>query len=135
MDAPKKILIVDDDPDILEMLQIALKEEAYEIVQANSQQEAEDTLLKIRPHLAIIDLMMEEKDSGFVLAREIKQMYPGTPVIILTAVTAATGLSFAARSPEERRWISADLMMDKPPRPEKLRFEVRRLLNTGSSGS
>jgi two-component system, OmpR family, response regulator len=128
MNATKTIFTVDDDPDVLDFLRIELKKEGYEVVQANGQEEAEDMLLKVKPDLAIIDLMMEEKDSGFVLCLEIKRIYPGTPVVILTAVTATTGISFAARSPEERSWINADLMMDKPVRPEKLRFEVRRLL-------
>ena len=124
MNAPKKILIVDDDPDLLDQLELELKKDQYDVVQAGSQVEAEDTLLKLKPDLAVIDLMMEEMDSGFVLCREIKKMYPGTPVIILTAVTATTGMSFSARSPEERAWINADLMIDKPAR-----HEVRRLLS------
>jgi DNA-binding response OmpR family regulator len=129
MNAPKKILIVDDDPDLLDQLELELKKDQYEVVQAGGQVEAEDKLLKLKPDLAVIDLMMEEMDSGFVLCREIKKMYPGTPVIILTAVTATTGMSFSARSPEERAWINADLMIDKPARPEMLRHEVRRLLS------
>lgn len=130
MNATKKILIVDDDPDVLDFLQIELKKDGYEVVQANSQQEAEDILLKVKPDLAVIDLMMENKDSGFVLCREIKQMYPRTPVLILTAVTATTGISFTARTAEERSWIGADLIVDKPVRPETLRYDVRRLLST-----
>ena len=130
MNAPKKILIVDDDPDLEDQLELELKKDQYDVVQAGSQVEAEDTLLKLKPDLAVIDLMMEEQDSGFVLCREIKKMYPQTPVIILTSVTAATGISFAARSPEERAWVGADLLMDKPARPEKVRHEIRRLLQS-----
>jgi DNA-binding response OmpR family regulator len=130
MNATKKILIVDDDPDVLEFLQIELKKEGYEVVQANGQQEAEDTLLKVKPDLAVIDLMMENKDSGFVLCHELKQRYPATPIIVLTSVTAKTGISFAAGTAEEHFWIGADLVIDKPVRPETLRYEVRRLLST-----
>ena len=41
--------------------------------------------------LAILDLMMEEKDSGFVLCHRIKKLYPDTPVMMVIAVKAATG--------------------------------------------
>ena len=129
MSQKKKILLVDDDEDILQQLTVTLKDEGYELLTAQGQQEAEETLLSVKPDLAILDLMMEEKDSGFVLCHEIKRMYPDTPVIILTAVTAATGLSFAARSEEERSWVKADLLMDKPVSPEQLRNQVKHLLS------
>jgi two-component system, OmpR family, response regulator len=129
MEAPKKILIVDDDPDLLETLEFELKKDQHQVVSASGREEAEDVLLKTKPDLAILDLMMEEQDSGFVLCRMIKKMYPGTPVIILTSVTAATGISFAARTTDERSWIGADLLVDKPARPEKLRADIQRLLH------
>ena len=47
---------------------------------------------------------------------------------MLTAVTATTGVSFGARSPEARSWIKADKVLDKPVRPEQIRVEVRKLL-------
>ncbi|HYK88492.1 MAG TPA: hypothetical protein VE398_06965, partial [Acidobacteriota bacterium] len=81
-----------------------------------------------RPALAIFDLMMEEKDSGFVLSYQIKKLYPDTPVIMLTAVAGATGLSFATQNPEAQSWTKVDKLLDKPVRPEQLRAEVRRLL-------
>ncbi|MBN2339110.1 MAG: hypothetical protein JXP48_11275, partial [Acidobacteria bacterium] len=55
-------------------------------------------------------------------------LYPGTPLILLTAVAGATGLSFSALYPEARSWIQVDRILDKPVRPEQLRSEVRRLL-------
>ncbi|HAK95807.1 MAG TPA: response regulator [Planctomycetes bacterium] len=129
MSAKKRILIVDDDPDVVDQLTLALQGQGYEIVSAGSQAEAEETLLTVRPDLAIFDLMMEEKDSGFVLCHHMKKLYPETPVIMLTAVTAATGISFSAQSPEARSWIKADKVLDKPVRPEQIRVEVRKLLN------
>ncbi len=129
MSAKKRILIVDDDPDVVDQLTLALQGQGYEIVSAGSRAEAEETLLTVRPDLAIFDLMMEEKDSGFVLCHHLKKFYPETPVIMLTAVTAATGISFSTQSPEARSWIKADRVLDKPVRPEQIRVEVRKLLN------
>jgi CheY-like chemotaxis protein len=131
----KKILVVDDDPDLLEQMTAILAPEDYEVIAAEGQAEAEETILKMRPDLAILDLMMEEKDSGFVLSHQIKSLYAGTPVILLTAVTGATGLSFAAQGPDVRSWTKVDAVMDKPVRPEQLRAEVRRMLDGPSRGA
>jgi CheY-like chemotaxis protein len=124
----KKILVVDDDPDITEQLSLLLKQEGYDVVAAAGREEAEQALLGGKPDLAILDLMMEHTDSGFMLCHEIKRLFPGTPVILLTSVKAATGLSFEAASAEQQSWVKADRVLDKPLRPEQLRNEVRRLL-------
>ena len=129
MDTPKKILVVDDDIDLLEQVATILTGDGYEVCKAQGQEEAEELLTGFIPDVAVLDLMMENMDSGFVLCHNIKKLYPGTPVIILTAVQAATGLDFKARSEEAGSWVKADILMDKPVRPEQLKAEVRRLLS------
>jgi DNA-binding response OmpR family regulator len=124
----KKILAVDDDFDLLEQMAAVLTAAGYEVTAAEGRAAAEDAILKIKPDLAILDLMMEEKDSGFVLSHQLKRLYPGLPVILLTAVAGATGLSFATQNDDARSWIKVDTIMDKPVRPEQLKAEVRRLL-------
>ena len=123
------ILVADDDADILDQIRLALASEGYELVEAATQQEAEELLLGLRPDLAILDLMMDEMDSGFVLCHQIKKLYPGTPVILLSAVTATTGLDFRPTTAEERAWVKADLVLHKPVVPERLRADVRRMLD------
>jgi CheY-like chemotaxis protein len=128
MSEPKKILVVDDDIDLLEQVSMILRADGYEVFPAQGQEEAEEKLATFIPDLAVIDLMMETMDSGFVLCHNIKKLYPETPVIILTAVQAATGLDFRARSDEAGSWLKADALIDKPVRPEQLKAEVKRLL-------
>ena len=125
----KKILVVDDDPDIVEQVSMILKQDGHEVHAAGTQAEAEEILMSMKPDLAILDLMMEEKDTGFVLCHRIKKLYPDTPVMMVTAVKAATGLSFAADSAAQQSWLKADHLMDKPIRAERLRSDVTRLLN------
>ena len=124
----KKILIVDDDIDMLEQVAIILKAEGYQVIQAQGQKEGEEALLTTIPDLAVLDLMMENMDSGFVLCHQIKHLYPDTPVILLTAVRSETGVDFSPRSKGAASWIKADVLLDKPIRPEQLRVEVRRLM-------
>jgi len=129
MKVKKNILVVDDDLDLLEQMTSILSAAGYQVVPAEGHAAAEDLMLKSRPDLAIVDLMMEEKDSGFVLSYELKKLYPDLPVIMLTAVTGATGLSFASPSAEAKSWTMVDKLMDKPVRAEQLKAEVRRLLH------
>ena len=112
-----------------DQLTLLLKQEGYEVAAAGGTEEAEQVLADGASRtLAIVDLMMEHKDSGFVLCHEIKKLYPETPVIVLTGVKAETGISFAAPSPDEQSWVKADRVLDKPVRPEQLKNEIRRLL-------
>jgi CheY-like chemotaxis protein len=129
MDKSKRILIVDDDLDLLDQLTLVLTGEGYEVVRAENQQEGEEALLASKPDLAIFDLMMENRDSGFALCHASKKLHPHTPIILLTAVAAATGLRFATATAEDRAWIKADAFLDKPVRFETLKHEIRRLLN------
>jgi CheY-like chemotaxis protein len=128
MTKTKKILVVDDDPDQLDYVSIILQAVGYDVIKAQGQKEGEDAILSTIPDLAILDLMMEHMDSGFVLCHQIKRMYPDTPVILLTAVESATGVSFSAKSNAAASWVKADVLLDKPVRPEQLRNEVARLL-------
>jgi hypothetical protein len=62
----KKILVVDDDPDIVDQVTMILKQSGHEVHSAGTQDEAEEILLSLKPDLAILDLIMEEKDTQSV---------------------------------------------------------------------
>jgi len=122
------ILVVDDDIDILGQLCAVLTEAGYAVVSAEGEAQAEERLIDARPDLAILDVMMENQDSGFMLGHKIKKLYPGTPVIILTSASSVTGFRFPLEAGGEKPWIKADSFLNKPVRSERLRVEVRRLL-------
>ncbi len=126
----KTILLVDDDPDYLFQLEKRIGSYGYQIITAESQREAEEILQKSKPDLAILDLMMENEDSGFILCYKMKKRYPDVPIIIATGVMAETGISFDIHDENNRRWIKADAFLDKGIRPEKLKEEIDRLLET-----
>ncbi len=122
------ILVVDDDKDILEQLVAVLTAAGHDVVTAEGEVQAEERLIDARPDLAIVDVMMENQDSGFMLSHKIKKLYPGTPVIILSSVSSMTGFKFPLEAGGDKPWIKADSFLNKPVRPELLRSEVKRLL-------
>jgi CheY-like chemotaxis protein len=124
----KQVLIVDDDVDILDQMKLQVENFGFDTVTAGSQKEGEQVIEKIKPDLAIIDLMMENKDSGFILSYKIKKKYPDVPVIIVTAVTAETGMIFGLTSAEEKKWIKADQYLDKGIRSDQLQQTINKLM-------
>jgi two-component system, OmpR family, response regulator len=128
IDRKHTLLVVDDDIDILEQTRIFLETAGYNVVTAEKQKDAEEILETFKPDLAILDLMMENQDSGFILSYKIKKKDPTIPIIIVTAVTSRTGISFGVTDQQERSWIKADVIMEKDIRYENLLGEVERLL-------
>lgn len=122
------ILVADDDPDYLYQTIANLEKAGYRTIAAESQAEAESVMAKLKPSLAIFDLMMESDDSGFILCYKIKKKYPDVPVILATAVAHETGISFSLDSEQEKSWIRADLYLEKGIRPEQLDQEIMKLL-------
>lgn len=127
----RTILLADDDIDFLAQIRLVLEHAGYAVTTAQSQKEAEELLETLKPDLAIVDLMMEHYDSGFILSYRIKRKYPEVPVIMATAVTSETGVRFDTGTPDERSWSKADLIMDKGIRHDQLLREVHRLLKDG----
>ena len=81
-----KIMIVDDDPNIRELICVLLRDGGFDVCEAK---DGRDALLKItgeNPALAIVDLMMPNMD-GYELCRKLKQYYENMPVLMLTAKT------------------------------------------------
>ncbi len=127
----KTVLLVDDDPDFLEQMAFQFEQAGLATVSADGEAAGRLVVEGGGFDLAVVDLMMEHPDSGFVLCHLIRRRWPGVPVILVTAVAGVTGLAFDASTREERAWVAADTVLDKPVRFEQLRREVRRLLRTG----
>jgi two-component system, OmpR family, response regulator len=122
------ILIVDDDYDYLVQMQAKIQSFGYKTIIAEGQKDAEVLIEKTRPDLAILDLMMENEDSGFILCYKLKKKYPDLPIIIVTGVAAETGISFDINDENDRKWIKADRFLDKGIRSERLKEEIEFLL-------
>jgi two-component system, OmpR family, response regulator len=123
-----KILVADDDGDYLFQMKLMLTGAGYQVITADSQTQAEEIIASVKPDLAILDLMMEKDDSGFILSYKIKKLYPTVPVILATAVSQETGISFGLDNEEDRSWIKADLYLEKGIRQDQLLLEIEKLL-------
>lgn len=124
----RTILVVDDDEDFILQQRALLEAMGYKVVTANTRHKAEELFVKAKPDLAVVDLMMEDLDAGFTLCHLMKQARPTLPVILVSSVIKETGFEFDVATEEERSWVKADAMLDKPLRFEQLQREISRLL-------
>jgi CheY-like chemotaxis protein len=88
--AKKYVLIVDDDPDLVETVSMMLEDKGYEVGKAYDGVEGKEAIKKRRPDLLVLDVMMPRKD-GYKLCAELKadSATRDIPVILLTAVGEA----------------------------------------------
>ncbi|MBN1253191.1 MAG: response regulator [Bacteroidales bacterium] len=124
----KTILITDDDIDYLEQMKFHVENFGYKTLTANSQKECEQIIENEHFDLAILDLMMENDDSGFILSYKIKKKNPDLPVILATSVSSATRFVFEPENETEKSWIKADKYLEKGIRPDQLQREISKLL-------
>jgi DNA-binding response OmpR family regulator len=131
-DKVKKILLVDDDIDLLEQHKTILQAKGFKIVTAENVEDGWNTFKKEKPDAAVIDLIMEEHDSGFILCHRIKRDQYGKniPVFILTSATYVTGFKFGASTSEEKEWIKADALLNKPIVEEELLKKLEAFYET-----
>ncbi len=80
------ILCLDDDPDILSFLEVVLESEGYAYAGAASAEEGLRLYKEIEPDVVIVDLMMEEVDSGTEFVKELKILVSTTPIFMLSSV-------------------------------------------------
>jgi CheY-like chemotaxis protein len=106
-----------------------LEASGYDVRSAGSAEEALSMLTGETVDIAILDMMMEENDSGAALAHRIRRC-PGlaeVPIILVTAVAERTGFRVPLSTRQEREWLGVDAWLDKPVSPERLLREVERL--------
>ncbi len=119
-----KILIVDDDPDMVEAGRIVLEREGYEVESASNVAEGLAKLEETNPDLLILDVMMEEPDDGLLFARQARREGKSLPILMLTSVNRALGLQIG----KDEEMVPVDEFVEKPVDPAALVAKVRSLL-------
>ena len=132
-----KILMIDDDPDIITAVRIVLEANGHELFAAGSSGEGLERVRQINPDLIILDVMMETFTEGFHVSLALRDPSPNAtyapyrhiPILVLTAIHTATPLRFA---PDED-YLPVDAFLEKSAAPEELLAKVNELL--GGAGT
>ena len=118
----KKILIVDDDPSIVELLKITLEKSGYRTDEAYDGDEAVEKIKKVKPDLVLLDIMLPTKD-GYSVLDEIKSHseFKILPIVIISAKVQEVDISFGLEK-------GADDYFTKPLDLDRLVARVEELL-------
>jgi len=127
-----KILVIDDDPDIILSVRMALEAVNHEVISAPNGKEGVEMIKSEKPDLIILDVMMDTKTEGFQLALKLHNPDPTSdffkfkdiPILMLTAIHSTTPLRFEP----DIDYLPVELFVDKPIDPDDLVNKVDWLL-------
>ncbi|UCG12047.1 MAG: response regulator transcription factor [Deltaproteobacteria bacterium] len=125
----KKIVIIDDDPEICDALSQILSQYGYQVFTAQDTDTGYRVFVDTRPDLLILDIMMETMDEGLNFATELKKNDGpfGVPILIVSAKPPVEK-GYGRTLDEDLDWIHADIFMEKPIEPEELIHNVQLLV-------
>ncbi len=127
-----KVLIIDDDPDIIAAVRVPLEARGHELRAARSGAEGLRMVKETNPDLIILDVMMETFSEGFHVSLALRNPAPdseyaahrNTPILMLTSIHSSTALRFAP----DRDYLPVDKFLEKSAGPERLLAAVDELL-------
>ncbi len=124
----KRILVVDDDPDLREAMQVILDAAGYKVVLAASAAEAMEKLASGRIDLILLDVMMETETEGFHLAYKLRQdaRYKTVPIIVMTCIEEKTGTMLEPEKSGD--FLPVDAFLRKPLDAAVLKAKITELL-------
>lgn len=119
-----RIVVVDDDHDILDTSRLVLEAEGFEVETADNPDDGFKLIETKNPDLIILDVMMNEPDDGFFLAQKIRRKEIKTPVLMYTSISKSMGYDF-----DKGEVVPVDDFVEKPITPEQLIEKVKNLLS------
>ncbi len=125
----KRILIIDDDVDFVDLNKAVLENNGFEVETAFSAREGMDKVQFDAPNLILLDLMLEKHDTGFSFAKSIKSdpRYKDIPILMISAVASETGYEFS--QDQDGYWMKTDGFVPKPVEPDVLVQKINALLD------
>jgi DNA-binding response OmpR family regulator len=120
----KTVLIVDDDPDVVTFITIALQEQGAKVFQAVDGSQAVDVCEKEQPDLVVLDMMLPKR-SGFLVLERIKK---GKPKGSKPRVIMITG-NLGSRHKTYAESLGVDDYINKPFRMDRLLTSIEKILN------
>ncbi len=119
----KLILVIDDDPDILDSIKAILTANGFDVVIAMSGKEGIEAVSKSKPDLILCDMMMERIDAGTKVAQELKKDNPNLPIYLLSSIGTATATNI------EIDKLGFNGVFQKPVNPDNLVATIKKVLN------
>jgi CheY-like chemotaxis protein len=127
-----KILMIDDDPDMVLAAQLCLQGAGHTLVSARNAEIGLGQLAAVKPDLIILDVMMDSATEGFQTALALRSPDPASPyaafcrvpLVMLTALHSTTDLRFAP----DADYLPVDAFLDKPIVPDVLISTINKLL-------
>jgi DNA-binding response OmpR family regulator len=120
--AKKRVLLVDDDPELVESVRLALVMQGYEVLTACDGAEALARVERDRPDLMVLDLIMPRRSGLTVLDRMLRTAMRSTPIIMMTGTDEQ-------RHRDAARLRGVTVFLSKPFAIEQLLMEVETILN------
>jgi DNA-binding NtrC family response regulator len=109
-----KILIIDDDKDILETVGALLGHEGFEIYSSETVEDGITMINEVSPDLILLDIMFPEKKTrGFEAASEIKEKYPTLPIIVFTAINREYAFEFTKEDIKAEEFVNKPVDIDR----------------------
>lgn len=124
----KKILIVDDDPDMIEIAASTLVVNGFDVITASDGEEGYQKAKDEKPDLILLDVMMATPEEGFVIAQQLNAD-PDTnqiPVILLTSVSQVTGYHFDPKQNPD--YLPVKDFIEKPFKVDDLLKRINQAL-------
>ena len=116
----KTIMVIDDDPDVVEATKVVLEGAGYEVATAFTGREGLERVRQGGIDCVLLDVMMAKDTEGFHVAQELRDdgKTAAIPIVMLTSVSQKTGFEF---SPEtDKDFLPVDVFLEKPVDPKKL---------------
>lgn len=124
----KTVLVVDDDPDVVEVAKVVLESAGFTVVTADNGTDAIEIARQIRPDLIMLDVMMTIESEGFQTSYQLKSD-PATssiPIVMVSAIGEHMGMDFSPQSDGE--YLPVVEFLAKPVAPHDLIACAKRVL-------
>jgi CheY-like chemotaxis protein len=136
MSAGKKILMIDDDANLINVFRVVCQAKGFEFEAAYSASEGLEKIKEVNPDLIILDVIMEDFVAGFRVVSELRTGGPDSefsafaniPILMLTSVTSRTDLNFSKRV--GTALLPVDAFIEKPVKPAVILAKIEELLGT-----
>jgi CheY-like chemotaxis protein len=125
----KKILLIDDDPDIHHAVAAILEPQGYEVTCRLTGPEGVATARELMPDLILLDIMLSTPSEGFHLAYDLSrdEQLQHIPVVMISAIGSVMGMDYARQLGTD--YVRADRFLDKPIDAKTLTTAVREVLD------